>query len=92
MNGLRCKPGDLAIVVAGANLEPPNMGAIVRVARLSSGWVDAWELDPPCIDPVDGFEVHAPDHHLKPIRDPGDDAVDEMTLIAGKPTEVTAWI
>lgn len=26
-----------------------------------------------------------PDKHLRPIRDPGDDAVDEMVLIAGAP-------
>ena len=90
MNGLRCKPGDLAIVVAGADLDPPYMGAIVRVARLSSHWVDAWELEPPCIDSVDGFEVHVPDHHLKPIRDHGDDATDEMVQLLGKPEGVTA--
>lgn len=31
-----------------------------------------------------------PDAILRPIRDPGDDATDEMVLIAGKPQEVTA--
>jgi hypothetical protein len=31
-----------------------------------------------------------PDARLRPIRDPGDDAVDEMVLRVGKPQEVTA--
>jgi len=30
------------------------------------------------------------DRVLMPVRDPGDDATDEMVLIAGKPQEVTA--
>lgn len=30
------------------------------------------------------------DRYLRPIRDPGDDAIDEMVLIVGKPEGVTA--
>lgn len=30
------------------------------------------------------------DHRLRPIRDPGDDAVDQMVERVGKPNEVTA--
>jgi hypothetical protein len=31
-----------------------------------------------------------PDQYLRPIRDPGDDAVDEMVQLLGRPSEVTA--
>lgn len=48
----------------------------------------AWWIDPPLIAP-DG-EVHEGviDFLLRPLRDPGDDAVDEILTLAGKPQEV----
>lgn len=44
--------------------------------------------------PTGGFEMsmnaEQPDDELLPIRDPGDDAVDEILTLAGKPKEVVA--
>lgn len=90
---MNCKPGDLAIVVAiGVNPRcPPRVGAIVKVGHASSVWPEHWVLDPPVIDPADGCMVHVKDAHLRPIRDPGDDAVDETLLRLPSPRqEVTA--
>ena len=86
-NGLRCRPGDLAVVVrAPADAYIPA-GAIVRCIRflpgpfllggkVSSRWVSGvWEV---------GYQGRTgfgkPDAELRPIRDPGDDVTDE-TLI-----------
>ena len=97
---LRCKPGDLAVVIGSCSLHPDSDGVLVRVLerapdaavfRLPDGvptyggpdrwvieftrplriklWSDAWRLAPfaCCLDAK-----------LRPIRDPGDDAVDEV--------------
>lgn len=84
---MNCKPGDLAIVVRGLDLDPPPKGAIVRLARISRVWSDAWELDPPVFCPVDGREIHVPDHHLRPIRPQADDATDETLTWLDVPTK-----
>ena len=91
---LRCKPGDLAVVV-GATIHPSMNGRIVRCIRLLGAQ-----------EPIDGVSWKNPnglaswlvssegspmpwgggpfvmrraiaDRFLRPIRDPGDDAVDE---------------
>lgn len=83
---MRCKPDDLAVVVGGL---PEFLGVIVKVLR-------PWDL-PIYLDVGPGWYVdhnglvcHCADKHLSPIRPQSDDAVDEMTLLAGKPEGVTA--
>jgi hypothetical protein len=75
---MNCKPRDLAVVIRPSKCgHPPRVGAVVRVAEISWMFPDCWVTDPPIVDPADGREVHIEDIHLRPIRDPGDDAVDE---------------
>lgn len=73
---MNCKPGDLAFVT---NTEIEQfLGNVVRVLRPYDGpsiFGDvgaAWWVD------YAGDEFHADDSHLRPIRNPGDDAVDEV--------------
>ena len=73
---MNCKPGDLAVVVSQSKHKcPPQMGAIVVIGE--GMWGNCWRTLPATIDPRDGREVAIPDSHLRPIRDPGDDARDE---------------
>lgn len=95
---MRFKRGDLVRYVAPNYLNRPNVygwiGQIVRYQRSATG-ADAWIVDPPLPggivlhDGVRRFPEWVSDASLAPIRDPGDDAVDEMTLLAGKPEGVT---
>jgi hypothetical protein len=95
---MNCKPGDLAIVVWS---EAGNEGKILRCLRLvrksvlmknfevKEDW--CWEIDrqiPGCHGTPTRF---VRDSILRPIRDPGDDAVDETLLRLPSPRqEVTA--
>lgn len=95
---LRCRPGDLAMVVNDIE-EPKNNGALVQVIeRADRSFYDIpvdWEcravsaikfcgsVHPPG---TDGFGYR--DRELRPLRDPGDDAVDE--ILRPLPNEVTA--
>lgn len=72
---MNCKPGDLAVVVR-ARFDPSHLGKIVSVVE----WDDeagGWKVDPPIMTAGIPWRAVA-DHALRPIRDPGDDAVDEM--------------
>lgn len=86
---LRCKPGDLAVVVRS---EVGNEGKVVRVlrflgrAKFSLGFVadDVWLVECPSLAGETcswsrriGGDACFPDARLRPIRDPGDDAQDE---------------
>lgn len=77
---LRCKPGDLAIIVRAAK-DPRWYGRIVLVVAQFDH--DSWVTDPL---PAGFCSVR--DTSLRPIR-PGD-GEDEMLRIAGKPEEITA--
>ena len=82
---MNCKPGDLAVVVCAGRLE----GRVIRVTSLDPGRSPCgrplWLYEGDLTDP-DGFRYESIwDHILRPLRDPGDDAVDEMVVIAGKP-------
>lgn len=84
---MNCKPGDLAIVVRSKS---GNEGKIVRCIRLCTpAEADAehywsgplWKVDALLVAKRRGdvkFTPHCPDECLRPIRDPGDDAQDEM--------------
>jgi hypothetical protein len=76
---MNCKPGDLARVVHPGN----NLGKIIRVTTLDpvphSVHGHCWHYEG---GPLMATEFNAPlsaycDVWLRPIRDPGDDAVDE---------------
>lgn len=112
---MRCKPGDLALVVkslwlqhVGERHDILRAGAIVRVTRLVPPEIppgyrllgprpeQVWEIADPvgfCIYFKDGSCISGElagvdDEYLRPIRDPGDDAVDEMVQRLGKPEGV----
>jgi len=97
---MNCKPGDLAIVVkswAG------NEGKIVRCIKLDTERSFFDNVGPDGVTPpepiwiidihlrgCDGsFSNYIADSQLRPIRDPGDDAVDQVVLKVGKPREET---
>lgn len=76
---MNCKPGDLAVV--RCPIEPSNNGRFVVVTQLDpllhSKWGPAWNYEGERIV-SEGTALRAIcDCWLKPIRDPGDDAVDE---------------
>lgn len=84
---LRCKEGDLAIVVNDME-HPWNNGALVKVLRRADRSeytvpVD-WDCEAVTTIRTDGFtyspgeaDIGFRDRELRPIRDPGPDAVDE---------------
>lgn len=91
---LRCKQGDLAVVVKSAH---DNEGQIVLCVRLVNSYLqstpgrevyatDGWEIDPPIPSwggPGGCWIV--PDSSLRPIRNPGLDAVDQTLEWVGAP-------
>lgn len=99
---LNCKPGQLARVI---NCELARraklVDLIVTVRHLGRNmhgeW--AWTFDTaPIVRPCDcgcgriRYYNALPDHILRPIKDPGDDAVDEMVAKVGKaPTMTGDW-
>jgi hypothetical protein len=93
---MNCRPGDLAIVVRSVC---GNEGTVVRCVRLigkerfigpEPAFVSmSWLIDPPLKAALGGYTDHAPDHNLRPIRDPGDDAKDESFRWAPAPEKAT---
>lgn len=84
---MRCKPGDLVILLR-ADYEPckPLVGQIHRVGSLSQRFHEAWLFDPPVY--IGEALASWNDCDLMPIRDPGEDAVDETLLWKPVPGEV----
>lgn len=91
---MNCKPGDLAIYVGK---QDAVRGYVVKVVRQGAPGSDVpdpvpgvwWEVAPPI--PLNGKKRRfAADCALLPIRDPGDEATDEMVQLLGNPSEVTA--
>lgn len=87
---LRCKAGDLAIYVGGVSA-PLDVGKIVQCVRfvgnkrsVTGEFVLCLEIDPPLVNGSGALSICA-DKALRPIRDPGEDATDEMVAILGKP-------
>lgn len=73
---LNCKPGDLAIIVIRAGIPgSEHAGKIVQVTNLRN--IDTWTYEPLLANPSGGFYEGIVDDFLRPMRDPGDDAVDE---------------
>lgn len=87
---MNCKPGDLAQIVR-ALYDPEHVGKIVTCRQWApDAWGGAWATDPVLRRSSSGAKLVWHDDDLRPIRDPGDDAIDEMVLIVGKPEGVTA--
>lgn len=82
---MNCKPGDIAIVVR-CSKAPQNIGRIVRCLSLRPGpWPPSWRIDPP-LDVSSEFDPWSiVDSALRPINDPGDDAVDEVLQLLPVP-------
>ncbi len=76
---MNCKPGDLAVVVRSI-YDPAQIGKIVRVVEWCA-YTEGWIVSP-CIL----FYASVHDECLRPIRDPGDDAVDETLQWLPAPT------
>ena len=86
---MNCKPGDMAMIVRGNY--PQFYGRIIAVHNLvyisetEHCWSYSGNLH------VNGFSIsYVEDSCLRPIRDPGDDAVDEMVQLCGNATARTA--
>ena len=81
---MNCKPGDLAVIVF-APYDPQHLGKIVTVKhRIELGFGIDWVCDPQLF--CNNEQAIAwNERSLRPIRDPGDDAVDEFLALTGKP-------
>jgi hypothetical protein len=91
---MNCTPGDLAICIRGAKscgrvvriIRPAISGEIVanstgmtlRVAQGGNQWLIEGEVFRRCTDGVVRLSPVCNDSDLRPIRDSGDDAKDEM--------------
>ena len=90
---MNCKPGDIAIVVGrrlptGDRMPESLIGRICKVEKISiqsPPHIPVWVLESQLLItakndllPHDVYAKSMPDACLRPIRDPGDDAVDEM--------------
>ena len=99
---MNCRPGDLARVIAPGRMTRCPLCGIEGVAIKPDTMVVvtthdgiAWRLDKPVLNDVQlscGVAIyiicHAlSDDILRPIRDPGDNAVDEMLIRVGLPTD-----
>lgn len=91
---LNCRPGDLARIISTP--ETRKYGIVDRIFKLTvlvgkcnDGHRAAWGYEGPRIEiplPGSAFIVTGiSDDILRPIRDPGDDAVDETLVRLGKP-------
>lgn len=86
--------GDMAIIVKCPK-EPANLGLIVEIVKRGVGEFRGWwlvdgNLKQPLPDEIPYYRAWAPAEWLRVLRDPGDDAVDEISLVRRKPEEVTA--
>jgi hypothetical protein len=92
---MNCKPGDLAVVIKATDEHEHGwIGKVVRVVRLIGSGLDGssqcWEYEGTrLIHPLYGSCIGIADIALRPIRDPGPDAVDEMVAKLGPALPVT---
>lgn len=100
---MNCEPGDLAVIV---NPLSPNYGRFVNVLRAPEpSELDWWSMEGPTwiVEAIGaplivvngihcGLKAIRPftDAALRPVRDPGEDAVDEIIQLLGSPALVTA--
>ncbi len=99
---MNCRPGDLAVMIHGpknaglivrvvclltkGEIIKATCGASVRVLTANT-WLLEQAILRNCSDGVPRYSPCARDDEMRPIRDPGDDARDEM--LRPLPEEVT---
>lgn len=84
---MNAKPGDLCLLLPGEYRQlDVFVGQIHRVSHRSTQYENSWLFEPPLM--YGKRLVSWQDRDLRPIRDPGDDARDEM--LRPLPEEVTA--
>jgi len=84
---MNCKPGDLAVIIGGGltGEDKKDIGMIVTVVEAYGdglSWIIQSSGRP---FGSGGYVVATFDTSLRPIRDPGDDVVDEFLALTGKP-------
>jgi hypothetical protein len=85
---MNCKQGDLAIVVNSSSFQgAQHIGKIVTCVTAYDH--DSWLCDPPLLSTC-GRMIAWLDCHLRPIRDPGDDAQDETLQWLDVPSKIEA--
>lgn len=86
---MNCRPGDLAMVVD--TIHKHLLGRIITVHNLAgeNQFGPCWNYSGNLVSSTGRLE-YVEDCCLKPIRDPGDDAVDEMVELVGPATARTA--
>jgi hypothetical protein len=91
---MNCKQGDMAVVVHRRySWDGWRIGHIAKCVEPDFHPITkepAWVIDPPLISPTGEVHDAIIDAILRPIRDPGDDATDEVVQRIGKPEGVTA--
>lgn len=79
---MNCKPNDLAVIYrADLPADRIFIGRIIRVVKVvphNRFGHPCWTYDGPRLLSVFGNVTAVADHDLHPIRDPGDDAVDQF--------------
>ena len=80
---LRCKTGDLAFICGGQNFDPQLnylKGKFVKVTVCDHYIFGAlWHTEELIVH--NNLVIRVADEHLMPIKNPGDDAEDEMVTI-----------
>lgn len=76
---MNCKQGDLVVCVR-ADAYPELTGRIFKVTTRCSVWPDAWNTEPVQFVRGQAQSVSFADFTLRPINNPGDDEVDEISL------------
>lgn len=86
---MNCKPGDLALIVCAYN-DPQHLGKIITCLKWwPDEWGGCWSTSP-ALHGAAGQEIGWHDDDLRPIRDPGEDAQDEMLRPLPAPSEPIA--
>lgn len=69
---MRCKPGELAIIVRSRPYRKWGLGRVVRVVELAPSYMfdegPAWRLETPIVSPWGEEYGHVLDSFLRPIR------------------------
>ena len=92
---MNCKPGDLAVIVRVSLERHKNLiGKVIQVTKpyfSEVGQCMAWRYEGSDLVGATGIPIYGVyDWELSPIRDPGDDAVDEVIQRIGTPHKEVA--
>lgn len=78
---MNCKPGENAFIVKAGPLSQHLIGRVITVHTLVAAQsIPSWTYSPLLLQADGQLIQFAEDFCLCPIRDPGDDAVDESRL------------